>query len=69
MFWNVDAPKFEILFSPQPVLVTDVKDTVFSLVNMNFDVSNFTDYEVTWSIEPDLPQMNMKTLLRSGTVF
>lgn len=46
MFWDVDAPTFDIVYSPTPVLITDVKNTVVSIVNSNFDLTTLNNYDV-----------------------
>lgn len=68
-FWDIKTPKFEISYSPQPVLLTDVKDTVFSLTQANFDVNNLGDYEVRWEVFPQLVDYNWSTTLRNGALF
>lgn len=69
MFWDITTPRFEITYSPQPVLLSDVKNTVFSLSNANFDVDNLQDYTVRWELFPNLWDMNRATVLRSGSLY
>lgn len=50
MFWDVEPPVFDVVYSPSPVLITDVKNTVFSMINSNFNLDNLNDYTVDWII-------------------
>lgn len=37
-WYDMEVPDFEITYTPVPVLVTDTKNTAFSIVSKNFDV-------------------------------
>lgn len=54
MFWDIIVPSFNVMYSPSPILITDVKDTVFSLTNANFNLNSLSNYTVSWDIDPDL---------------
>lgn len=69
MFWDITAPSFEITYSPMPVLITDVKNTVFTLANANFDLNNLQDFNVEWTLSPPLADMSQATVLRSGALY
>lgn len=45
------------------MLITDVKNTVFTISNANFDVTNIADYTVYWQLDPQLKDMNQATVL------
>lgn len=36
---------------------------------MNFDLANLSDYEITWTIDPLLQNMNKTAILRQGAMF
>lgn len=65
-FWNIEAPVFDVVYSPSPVLITDVKNTVFSMINSNFDLTKMNNYNVEWIIDPELDDPSQQTVLSNG---
>jgi hypothetical protein len=65
-FWNIEAPVFDVVYSPSPVLITDVKNTVFSMINSNFDLTKMNNYNVEWIIDPELNDPSQQTVLSNG---
>ena len=68
-FWNIDAPVFDVVYSPSRVLITDVKNTVFSIINSNFDLTKLNNYNVQWIIDPQLNDLSQQTVLSNGQIL
>ena len=48
---NLPLPEFEIAYSPNPILSTNMVTTVFRIVGLNFDNSTSV-YDYDWIIIP-----------------
>ena len=69
IFYDLTKPSFDLVYSPDPILITDVKNTVFSLTNANFNINDLRNYNVEWTLEPDLFDYTQRTVLQYGKIM
>ena len=68
-WYDLVMPDFTITFAPDPVLITDDDHTLFYLEPVNFDVDDIRDYDVGWSLEPELLDRSNRTVLSYGQIM
>ena len=68
-WYNAAKPDFNVVFRPQPVLVTGPQNTIFSIDPINFQTNDLRMYEVTWTIDPELENPQMRSVLQFGQLM
>jgi len=67
LWYNLAMPIFEIITSPEQVLVTGDEPTIFEIKGTNFNSSaNMSIYKIDWVITPDIDNTEIKTFLNFG---
>ena len=62
-------PDFTITYEPEPVLITDNTNTLFYLEPINFDIDDLRDYDVEWTLEPELHDPTKRSILSYGKIM
>ena len=68
-WYDLVLPDFAITFEPDPVLITDDTNTLFYLEPVNFDIDNIRDYDVVWTLEPELADPSKRSILSYGKIM
>ena len=53
-WYDLIMPEFNIEFDPSQTMITAKQNSLFYLQAENFDADNISDYEVEWTINPEL---------------
>ena len=59
-------PEFNIWYDEKTTLITSQQNALFYLEPINFANDDIYDYEVVWSIEPELENMANFSILSGG---
>ena len=43
-WFDVEQPSFELTYSPEPIIITNTKNTVFTIAPENFEVTDMRNY-------------------------
>ena len=62
-------PEFNIDFDKSHTLITSNQNALFYMQAINFDAATIADYDVVWSITPDLADPDNLTILSGGRVM
>lgn len=68
-WYNAARPDFKIRYRPSPILVTGPQNTIFSIDPVNFSVNDLRMYQVTWTLEPELQNPQMRNVLQYGQLM
>ena len=68
-WWDLVMPNFSITFEPEPVLITDDTNTLFYMEPINFSADDIRNYEVTWTLEPELDDPTKRSILSYGKIM
>lgn len=68
-WYDLEIPEFQITYEPTPILLTATQNTLFYLEALNFAIDDIRDYEVTWALEPALPNPSLRTVLSGGRIM
>ena len=68
-WWDLVMPNFSITFEPETVLITDDTNTLFYMEPINFSADDIRNYEVTWTLEPELDDPTQRSILSYGKIM
>ena len=68
-WYDLVMPDFNIQYEPKTTLMTSKDNALFYLEPINFPIDNIQDYDVIWTIEPELENMGNFSVLSNGRVM
>ena len=68
-WWDLVMPNFSITFEPETGLITDDTNTLFYMEPINFSADDIRNYEVTWTLEPELDDPTQRSILSYGKIM
>ena len=68
-WYDLVMPDFLIEFDTALTMITSENNSLFYLQALNFNIDNIYDYEVDWSISPQLENQDNLSVLSGGRVM
>ena len=68
-WFDLVVPEYTIDFDKGQTKITSDQNSLFYLEALNFDVASIYDYDVVWSIEPELENEAERSILSGGRVM
>lgn len=68
-WYDLAMPRFSITFDKSQTLITSHENTLFYLEAQNFAIDDIYQYDVQWTLEPELEDPDNRSVLSGGRVM
>ena len=68
-WYDLVMPDFKINFDLSQTLLTSEQDSLFFLEALNFAIDEIYNYEVAWSVTPEIVNAEALTVLSGGRIM